>query len=218
MDIVLKRDMADEIGYDKFTFLGFNPASWGYQNKAVNLTRITAKQLDQLQEVMTKHRNTKGTGSILRDISLFRKMKEAGKGAVTMKVKTAKQFAILLKKRLMTVPGHRVYQQQEEIFYPYYVEKITYSPAQTRKEEYYPAYVTLSMRYEEFGVQETATETFYEESCKEGMTVDEMLSDRGYHPETVELRGRYLEEVEKYKALIDNVGFQCLAVGTGTTK
>jgi hypothetical protein len=90
----------------------------------------------------------------------------------------------------------------------YYVASITYHPT----EEYSPEHLLFNCIYYLRGVQQIYSFSLTSDNIR-GKTCTAALQSVGIRPENQVLRTQYLEELERYEAVVEDIGRQFLAVG-----
>lgn len=212
MQVRIYKELFKAVGKSFFESYNIYETRYGYSSfDSLDLEHISKEKVLKLAEAVSPHIEIRGTKRLLTDINTWLKMAENGSGDA--KPRTAQHFSVMLKKYLMDVPGHRLYQKDgmSQTWFTYYVSDIEYHPAKSRQ----PPYVTIELLYEEFSHVECETITFHTEDCI-GITVTEALSHKNFFIETDELRKQYLEEKAVWEKWVEKIGKQYLAVGTAT--
>lgn len=219
MELIIKRAVAQRIGYKMLVPFGVSKESWESwrDEHHIDLGDLSADKLDDLEALLTRFKKVRGVGVLLSDIALWRKT--LAEGAAQLKARTVRQFATLLKQYLLTVPGHRIYQRHEEgAMLAYYVADIDYHPPrESRSGGRTPPSVEMELAYEEIGGQHTTSAYFHDGDCRH-IPVAQALIERGFVPETEELRREYLETKTRYVATAPLIGKQYWASGKAFQK
>jgi hypothetical protein len=123
----------------------------------------------------------------------------------------------MLKQYLKFAPNHWIYRKRDhsEVWQPYYVHDISYTPPKKDHYGYRPGYVTVVIMWEELGDLHKSTLTFHAEEV-EDMTPGLALSAAGWQVEDEESKATYLENKKKYLAIYNKIGLQFEAVGLAT--
>lgn len=210
MNITIRREVAEKIGYKALD--PYIPVSkwsgYGGESNDIDLTKLKAKELDSLYNLLNSHRTThRAAGIFANDIASWR---AAAKGsAAKAKSRTISQFSDMLTMYLLTVPGHRLYKRRETsgTLLAYYVTKVE---LKTPRES--APYTQMHLSYEDMGERHNTSVT-WEGSEVNGRPVFECLGDTGFLPETPERRLEYLENLAKYREWVEPLGKQFLATG-----
>lgn len=220
MRIKVRKELAELMGLKTLEKFGFTEMSWTHREaQQCDLALLSSKQLDELEEIATKlhgkHGTTgvaKGVVHIMHNIQVWRR---AIKGSDHQKARTALQMASFLKLYLQKVPGHRIYEQNGELWLPYYVESIAYHEKVSTRDGVIPAYVSIRLVYEELGGRDKYIITESEPELR-GISAPMLLANHDLHIETPEMRATYIHEREKFMDLQPQVGLQLEMMGTGT--
>jgi len=203
-------------GEATFKHYGLDGREMGWQKYAqIDLEQITPKRLQRLAEMVEPHTRIKGAAMLLKDIKAWLRVSKKDQ---SVKPRTVEQFASLLTRHLLDVPGHRICERDEvsEVWLVYYVEDVTFHPEQRGHHgDRIPPSVSMDLFWEEFGKRRKKSKSFYAEDCLH-LTVTEALHRKGFYIETEEMRREYLADVEKWKALVGKVGLQLLGRGIAT--
>lgn len=98
---------------------------------------------------------------------------------------------------------------------PYYVTRTAYHPPQRRKDDYTPAYVSVSLEALRRGEEKRRSFSFYRENLP--ATVEELLGAEEVYIETPKMVADYEAELKKYQKESPRTGEQYLAHGRGET-
>lgn len=217
MEIYLQEGLARAIGAKALKPYGINDFEQFKWNKAlsVDVSMYSTFKVLQLKNLVEPHAATEKGGALaLRDLNIYlAAVKDAGKG----KPRTVEQFFHLTKAYLQQTPGHRIYQNDTErgVWLPYYVDELEYHPPRRERDHSYPPYVSMDLWWHEFGKREHTRLTFYAEDCTH-RPVSVSLGEKGYVVETKEMRAQYVGDMERFNAMVGEVGKQYLARGVGT--
>lgn len=132
------------------------------------------------------------------------------------RARTLKQFADLLAEYFRTVPGHRIYRQQDDQWLAYYINSIDYNSESRSRDHYSPAHVEINCMYHLLGEQQSTSFRF-ENDDVDRRTVVGALGDAGLMAETEDLRAYYLTTKERYDEVFPSVGIQYTAEGFGVS-
>jgi len=181
----------------------------------INVIYLDKEKCDRLLKLCEKHRNTRGTPSLIRDIETWYKAKDPGKKVP--RPRNLKQATALITERIRNNPGHRLFKQDTErgVWTCYYVEKTVYHPPVRHSDYTEPAYGAIHLSYEEFGKID-GTVIHIDKSDIVKRNDIEILLAEGYVHETPELRKEYLAEIVRYHDIAGEVGMQFWATGTAT--
>lgn len=221
MKIVIMKELYERMG----KFLAAKPyeqtgdrLKW-YEEFEMDLRRYTMDQLSKLAAEIEKHNHIRGTKTMIRDITNWIQ-------ANTMDVKklprarNCSQACDFMIAYLSKTPRKHVYAQMDDgdgnVTLCYYVDEIKYNPPK-RGDYPQPAYMTISLVYEEFGGRTTHGRTVEASDCI-AQTAPEILVGLGLLPETEQLRDDYEYFLEQYNEHRKAVGRQMLARGLADTK
>lgn len=220
MEIKLGKHIAELLGEEKLREVGIEWSSRGWRGGDewnIDLSKLNTKQTEFIRgelEAFDKD-NVKGVKVLIRDMDLWKRaLGDAGK----QRPRTVKQFASLVTEYLRRVPGHRVYEQLEDIdgktYIAYYVNQVTFHPEEDRGGGYIPARCDVNLLYNEFGGRASHPLSFLASECL-GQSASESLARKGYLAETPELREAYLKEADLFNEIAPQIGIQYLARGSG---
>lgn len=217
MEIKIREELALAIGKTALKPFGVDFDNFRWQNKIVtiDLARFSPMKILELKTLVNEHPDMRGVKVMVRDIdSWLAALKNAAGG----KPRTVQAFSSMVMKLLAKTPGHRLHFKDDTraTWWCYYVEDVSYSPTRTDgRGNTYPAFTAMDLFYEEFGTRMKERLVFYSEDCVH-MPVTTALANKGYVPETPELRAQYLAAHERYVANVDKIGKQFLARGAAT--
>jgi len=218
MRVRLFKEFVEEIGTDVLTKIypkaDVDRIKW-QPYVEINLVYLDKEKCDRLLKLCEKHRNTRGTPSLIRDIETWYKAKDPSKKVP--RPRNLKQATALITERLRNNPGHRLFKQNAErgVWVCYYVEKTVYYPPKRHSDYTEPAYGAIYLAYEEFGEVHTEQIHIDKEDIVKRNDI-EILMAKGFVYETPELRKEYLAEIERYHSIAGEVGKQFWATGTAT--
>jgi len=217
MEIKLLQSVAEEIGVKVFHEYGVNPDSWGWKKQTfINLSTLSKKKILKLRSVFSANENIRGTRVVVKDIDTW--LKALDSGAEGAHARTCRQFEPLLIRFVGQSPGYRIYErfeEMEDVYLCYYVEKIQYEPERLDRGTRYPAYVYMDIIYEMFGGKKERKIYFYNEDVRGRSTVT-ALADKGFYIETEEFRSAYLDQMKRFSIIVKQIGKQYLARGIAT--
>ena len=217
MKLIIKKWVAQRIGYDAFADFGVSRESWGTWRKEqeIDLADLSPKKLDDLEAILTYHKKTHGIAVLLFDIRTWRKILEGG--ASTLKARTVRQFEQVLISYMLKAPGHRLYKRHDEgAMLTYYVNDVEYHRPNESRDYREPAYVSMDLVYEEIGGLNRTSIHFSAEDCRL-VPVHRVLADKGFVIETDELRANYLKDTENFVRVSGQVGKQYWGKGKAAT-
>ena len=203
-------DELDIIGYERSRIRSLDAVS-------VSLIPLSVEQIDTLRAAMERidADRVRGTKTVIRDIDRWVKVVEEG-NAGEARARTLKQFADLLAEYFRTVPGHRIYQQQDDQWLAYYINTIEYESESRSRDYYSPAHVEINCMYFLLGEQQSTSFQF-ENNDVDRRTVVGALGDAGLMAETEDLRAYYLTTKDRYDEVFPSVGIQYTTEGFGVS-
>lgn len=214
MELVIKREVAQKVGYRTFVPYGISEEQWtGYKREEIVLDMgvLSTMQLDILESQLDRFPNVRGVPVLLHDIRVWKQVLK--QGADEQKARTVRQFEPILKQYLLKVPGHRVYLRHEEgAMLCYYVKKTEYNPPNNYSNNRTPAHVTMSLVYDTQGGRSEGIVTFYADNVI-NVPVSKVLIDKGYLIETPELRAEYLSDKDVWVNTTGKIGKQYWGTG-----
>lgn len=214
MEIKLSPEIVEAVGVDALEPFGASADSLRWSRTvSVDLSNHTRARAEMLRKLLTAHAGVRGVSSRIADITRWLEVLD-GKG--TTRCRRLSDFAPMLKQYLKTAPRHWVYERREhsDMYQPYYVENITYTPPQKRDGVIIPGFVRMSLCWEELGRYHTAYQTFYREDVVD-LVPARALMIAGYIIESPELAAAYRANCDRYVAIHKRVGLQFTAVGVG---
>ena len=174
---------------------------------------LTEDQLDQLATMAEAghKKNEKGALSLVQKLTTLSKLTSDPSG---VKIGRLESLATAGKAYIAKHAEHRwLFTTTEEgHLIPYYVEEIEYHPPERES----PASTAFSLSAISRNERDDDKIHFSSDELKH-RTVSELLKDKGYFIETKELVAAYEKQMEKYKALVPQMGEQFLATGTAKT-
>lgn len=215
MHITVKKKVAEAIGFKKFVPYDMDEKQWSWSDsRSINLFSLKTEEFNKLKKLLEENKEVPGVKTMLNDIDVFVQANEHD-AHTKVKAKTCLQFAMMLTKYLMNIPGHRIYERHgEDQWLPYYVNDITFHPRQKTRDGVIPAYVTMDGLYEEFGGRKKERWVFEQDDF--GRSVVVALAKQKLQAETKQLRTDYLKQAMRFGMLVETVGHQVYARGTGT--
>lgn len=180
--------------------------------ETINLTGLTAKRLDTIEELLEPHSKIRGCRAAIRDIKTFRKLDA---GETSTKPRSVEIFTSVLKAYLRDVPGHRIYRKAGEVWEAYYVAEVSYQPPQKRRDSDSPPTCTMTLVSESYGSIDKTSATFRARDCVHKTVID-ALAGNYFYAETDELRADYLERVAKFDTLVGKIGLRVECTGFAT--
>lgn len=220
MRIKLPAILAERMGEVQRRQVGVREQSrWDRSDIYIDLTTLQRERIKHLRAIMVDFQKLKvrGPGVIIRDIDTWF---AAVEGETGQKARSLPIFKSLLVAYLMKVPGHRVYKPLDGVeghAWAYYVAEVQYHPEEKSRDYYSPAYVSMSMYYEEFGMRRSKTVNFKAEDALH-KTPSEALAMAGYFVENGQLRSNYLKAKARWSQVEAKLGHQLLASGMASTQ
>lgn len=217
MNLIIKKLVAQKVGYDVFAPYGVSRESWDSwrTEQTINLGELSDKQLNDLEKDLTRFKKARGVGVLLADIKAWREVLKGG--VSTQKARTVRQFETLLRQFLLGVPGHRIYKRHAEgAMLAYYVSDVEYHPPRDRDGYHSPAYVEMTLMYEAVGGRNSESVIFYAEDCR-NIPVARVLAEHDFQIENNELRMQYLKDTKRYLRVSGQIGKQYWAHGRAYT-
>lgn len=162
MNLKFPKLLAEAIGESKLKPYGmdFRKFSWGEIALYLDVRPLTTEQLDKLVTIVTEHIDLRGAKTIIEDVKTWSRALAAPEKA---KPKNMTQFYSILHEYLRPVPGHRIYQRDEErdTWVAYYVESMEYHPPQrVRGGGVIPDYVEMVLYWNQLGGRTNHTISF----------------------------------------------------------
>lgn len=184
---------------------------WGSpdQWRAVDIEALEDADLEQLLDLMDKHKDVKGTVAVKQKITTYRKLLTDVKG---VKISRLEPLVMAIKKLLEPTPHKWLFIENEDgHLIPWYVYNVQYHPPDERNGS--PAKTEVSLAATKRGSKVTKDINFHVTDL--GDTAYELLRKRGYFVETPEVVAEYTKENLRYQAICGLTGEQFLAVGEG---
>ena len=208
MKVDLKQKLVEELGEDFRDRFGFSDSrEW-----SIHTLSLTGHSDDELTEIYEEIKSVKSHGSrtVAALIKKFIKIRNGkfprASGATQMEHCLESYIAL-------HAPQFRLYNNRYGRWYGYHVERVWYTPERKDHNRYYPATVSMELRWVEFGTSRSKTVNWETSKCR--TTAPKLLADSGYVVETDELREEREADTERYKSLVNRVGLQCLCDGYG---
>jgi hypothetical protein len=212
MNIILKKDTAEGIGLKTLTAFGARDLGWGLNEKReIDLQVLSTKRLEELSTLLKQHTKLRGVQTALHNIKVWQK---AMKGEANQVARDAFQMSTLMKASLKDVPGHRLYYQDDDLWWPYYLDNIEYVPKRENSNGITPAHIILYLLYQEFGERHIEKLLLWNADLMHKTPLD-VLATRKYFVETEEMRAEYLEQRARYITLQPKIGHQLHVWGVG---
>ena len=178
----------------------------------VSLLDLERERVDKLRAALVR---LKGSGTrmlapLIADIDRWNDIMDGKGNAGDMRPSTLQQFADLLIQYLLTIPGQRVYMQEEgsNEWLPYYVNYVEHHREyRDRRRDFQPAYVEIHLMHWLLGNTYGQRVDLYNEDVN-GYDVAAALAANGIFAETDDLRADYLKMKEEFDDIFDDVGRQ----------
>lgn len=215
MDVTLTKRLLDAVGTDKFRRFGVAPETVHWSRGSVlSLARFARTDIEKLITLITPHRSIPGTPSLLADCKLWLK---ATDGGVEKPARHMRQFYAMLRLHLSKVPGHRVYERDDDrgVWQAYYVNNLVFHPRHVQEGHVTPAHVEVNLLWTEFGSRDSRKFTFWPDDMR-GRLPGDALAHAGFICETPELRAEYEERCARFGKFVGKLGLQFTAVGAAT--
>jgi hypothetical protein len=178
----------------------------------VDIESLEDRDLDQLLELMEKHKDVKGSVAVKQKIVTYRKLLVDVKG---VKISRLEPLVLAVKKLLEPTPHKWLFIENEDGYLvPWYVYNVDYNPPDERNGA--PAHTDVSLAATKRGTKITKELTFHINDL--GDTAYELLRKKGFFVETPEIVEEYAKENLRYQAICGLTGEQFLAVGDGFDK
>lgn len=161
----------------------------------------------------------RGVPTLIKDIEawILATSSTSKKASKLPKARSVKQAYGFLKEFIRKLKSKTLYQRvqkgNEGVTLAYYAEQMNFHP----RDRYHPEYFTLHLAYEEFGVILVSHTNWQSYDCLR-MSAPEMLLNKGYMTETVELKEDYDNHLASYSMYRNKIGKQFLAVGLADDK
>lgn len=215
MYLILNKNTVEKIGVKKFKPFGIEDDTFNYNKRQeLNLAQMKEDEFNKLYKLLSEHKSLHGVGVLVKDMERWTETREGN--VAEIKPRSVRQFTELLINYLAKVEGHRIYDKfGDDIWMPYYVNRIEYEPPEHRSGSFYPPHCNVTLLYRDFNYVKKEHIVFYEEDCR-GLAIARALARKGYLIETPELREKYLEDFKWYNKRIKRIGKQYVATGTAT--
>lgn len=211
MDLELRKDVLEALGYEKLKFVGYTEDKQRWSKELnVDLTRQTRAAAKKLRDMLATVQHLPRVPARIKDIDRWL----AALDGDSVRCKKIKEFDSMLKQYLKTAPKHWVYEVRgdSDVYQPYYVSNIDYTPPQRRDGYTSPPFVMMKIHAEELGKYQSYNVIWHAEDC-EDLTVGRALAEKGYSVEAPDMLQSYLANKKKYIEIHDKVGLQFTAVG-----
>jgi len=209
MELIIKKEVAEAIGFKKFERFSAKAESWSSWREEfkLDLGALDKKQLDALRDMLEAHKSVRGVNVLIYDLNAWTSLLKGG--AADKKPRTVRVFETLLQQYLLPVPGHRIYKRHSDgAILCYYVSYIEYHPPREMSGGGKSApYVSMNLVFEEIGGRASSTVTFGASDVM-GKTTAQALMDDGLMIEDDILRADYLKQTERYTIVSNAVGQQ----------
>lgn len=211
MELIIKRAVAQRLGYKAFVPYGVPARDWEssyHQQSEIELARLSGKKIDELEALLESFKKAQGVAVLLHDIRLWKGMLREGLG--TGKARTVRQFKTVLEQYLRRVPGPRLYKRSGDgELLAYYVEGVEYKPPNSRDNS--PPATVMNLVYYALD-QMQRTSHYWNDECR-NVPVTRLLAEAGYSIETPELREQYEATLARWLEVTPQIGKQYWAHG-----
>ncbi len=212
MDLTITKKMAEALGANKLTFLGYSEDKMKWKDDwDVDLSRHTQATAKKLRDLLDTIKQVPRVKARLEDLDRWLLILNGA----DQRCKKIAHWDSMLKLFLQRAPKQWLYNMRDdsEVYQPYYVSHIEYHPPEKGRDGWTsPAYVCVKLNWEELGNNHSSTLTFHEEDV-EDVTVERALADSGYFVERPEFLASYEANRKKYLSIYNKVGMQFVAVG-----
>ena len=219
MEIELTKDMIKSIGIGKLKRFGVDEEwdNW-HSEQEIDLSDLLEADIKYLQGLLESIKHIRKVKSRLYDIKIFLK---SFNNDTSSKIYKIIHLRTLLTNYLKDLEYHWLFHtstKDSNVKVAYYVNDITFHPRvkRDRHTEGKAPYVEVELVYEKFGESKTTSEDFYEDDVY-GKSIEKVLLDKGFIPETPELLKEYDKEIARYKKLFSMIGKQFTVQGTADT-
>jgi ATPase family associated with various cellular activities (AAA) len=215
MLIRLSEPLVEAIGWQRLTPLGVRKEDLTWKKFVeVRLAHMSLTDVRRLLALVEPHKGSLGTRPVIRDLKTWLTAHDKKEGFGAAKPRKLLHFADLLTEFMLGQPGHRIYQRlpgREDVWLASYVNEVEHHE-EIKERDYVraPENVSMELVFDKLGKQESETFHFYDGDIHH-KTVLEILVEKGFYPETPEMRATYLSEVERYRDLVPRIGFQLVA-------
>lgn len=145
--------------------------------------------------------------------ALIKKTIEIRKGKFP-RASSARQMAVVLEAYIaMRAPRFHLYIQYYDHWYPFFVDRVWYTPEQTKRDYYSPPSVSIQLLYRAFGATERKVLSWAGSACR--TTAPQLLSNAGLVVETPALKREAAAHRKQYKRFVNSIGTQCRVDGYG---
>jgi hypothetical protein len=172
----------------------------------LTITGFTKPELDTLQEIAGDDDNL--GWSIVRKIQAFQTVAKNPGGATITKLE---MLAEALKSYLDKATNHWLFEEDNDIFLPYYITSIAYHPRDRRCKS--PARVSMHLDYVKRGEKKSRNVTWHRKDLKGGKTLAEILDDAELYVPTQKMLDAYRVSMERYRLLQSKTGLQFIGRG-----
>lgn len=178
---------------------------------SLDLRRMSIKKANQLYEMLEEHKGLYGTKTNMKEIETWLEVR-SGRQPRIVKLKLLEpaliQYLLPSERRWL----YKKSDTDDDQWLAYRVTKIEFHAEQKSRDYSHPAYVTVKMMYDKFGVEHTQSIEYYDDDVLR-RTVPEILANEGYYTESTDLRNDYLMNLEKYENIIRKIGTQFILKG-----
>lgn len=213
MIVTLSKAQLEAVGLDGLKSFGWTEDRHRYRDSfSFDLSNFTREKCRQFLAVLQKHESVRGMKSRADDVGRWLEILQDSR----VKCRKLSDFAPMLKQYLKPAPKHWVYAARsgtDDVYQPYYVSSITYTPPKKERGYYYPGYVSVTLYWEELGANHSESITFHADDVLD-VSVPKALMLKGYQTETPELLAAYDARKAVYGEMWNKVGRQYEAVGT----
>lgn len=180
------------------------PEKWAQ----VAIEDLRETDLDELLELMEKHKDVKGSIAVKQKIKTYRKLLTDARG---VKISRLEPLVMAIKMLMKPTPHKWLFSENKDGYLvPWYVYDVRYNPPNERTGD--PASTEVNLAAIKRGSKQTQSIYFYSGGL--GDTAYELLRKKGYFVETAEIVEDYAKENLRYQAICGLTGEQFLATGT----
>ena len=221
MQIVLFKDALEHFGAKELKRYGIDYEGREWLKRAtIDLSDLSTQKINGLKNALAKISSKQkiyGIQTAIKDVDNWLFVKKGNANRV--KARNSAQAAQLLIEYLRPVPGHRIYKRginEGNVCFAYYVNTITHREKEITPRGVIPAYLSISLLFQEFGGGEGMRIRLEDDNCR-GKTASDILLERSFLIETDELRKQYLDDFKRFETESKVIGTQYYATGFAST-
>lgn len=180
----------------------------------ISIEKLTDNQRDGLHKMAMSDQTAKGANGILQKMSIYKKLSSDPTGANTIPT-TLESLVLIFKKYISKSKNKWLFQIGEDNreITPYYVEKVTYYPADPRNGS--KAHTSIRLLASSRHTRTKDSITFSSIDLMKKRTAVQLLNDAGFYLETEEMAEEYEKQMSLYNEIRTLTGKQFNATGYG---